>query len=474
MTASGCVSVEAPAPNLDVPAGYRQASRTPDAALPRSEWWRGFRSPELDRLVEGSRTGNLDIAAAVARIRQADAVAEINGAALLPTLDGGANASRSRSAALGSGARPRGRNNYSLSLSASYQLDFWGKNQAALDAALASARASRFDRDTVELTAVASTATTYFDLLAAQDRLRIARENVANASRVLGVIQRRLDAGTATALDVAEQQSLVAQQKASIPPLEQEVAQDQATLAVLVGRAPAHLTVAGGSMDRLSSPRVTPGLPSALLAQRPDIRSAEASLAAAHADVVAARAAFFPSIQLTGQAGVESLALKSLFEPSSTFYSIAAGLTQPIFDGGTLQGQFKQAKGVEAENLANYRKAVVSAFADVEKALVAVRQLGRQEALQRDVVKSARTAYQLSEQQLNEGTVDITTVLNNQTTLFQAQNTLVEVKLSRLQALVALFQALGGGWDKPPAAPAAPLPVPVPVPVLVLSPAERS
>jgi len=446
---AGCLSADPPPPNLEIPGRYREASKGADAARPHPGWWRAFRSTELSRLIEDARADNLDIAAAVARIRQADAQSRIAGAALLPTLDGGADASRSRSAGLATGHVGKGNNLYSLTLNASFELDFWGKNQAALDAARDAGLANRYDRETVELTAIASAATTYFELLGAQDRLRIARENVENASRVLGIIQQRLNAGTATALDLAEQQSLLAQQRASIPPLEQTIGQNRATLAVLVGRPPASVTVVGGSTDRVGIPRISPGLPADLLNQRPDIRFAEATLASANANVVLARAQFFPTITLTGQGGLESQALKSLFEPSSTFYSIAAGLTQPIFEGGRLHGQFDQAKGVEDEALANYRKAVISAFSDVESALVAVRQLARQEALQRDVVKSARTAYELSEKQLREGTVDLTTVLTNQNTLFQAQNSLVLVRVSRLQAVVSLYQALGGGWEAP-------------------------
>ena len=446
---TACISADPPALNLDVPARYRQASANADTAPPRLDWWRGFRSAELSRLIDDARIDNLDIAAAVARIEQADAQSRIAGAALLPTLNGGADTSRSRNAGLTTGHVGRGSNLTSLSLSASFELDFWGKNRAALQAAQDSGLASRFDRETVELTAISSAATTYFDMLGAQDQLRIARENVENVSRVLTIIQQRLQVGTATALDVAEQQSLLAQQRASIPPLEQTIQQDRATLAVLVGHAPASITVAGGSLDRVSAPRVTPGLPAELLNQRPDIRFAEANLAAANANVVNARAQFFPSIQLTGQGGLESAALKNLFNPAATFYSVAASLTQPIFEGGRLKGQFEQTKGAEAEALANYRKAVISAFSDVERALVAVRQLTRQEALQRDVVKSARTAYELTEKQLREGTVDLTTVLTNQNTLFQAQNSLVQVRVSRFQAIVALYQALGGGWDAP-------------------------
>ncbi len=180
------------------------------------------------------------------------------------------------------------------------------------------------------------------------------------------------------------------QQRASIPPLEQVVRQNTATLAVLIGRTPETVRVRGGSMGQIRTPPVTPGMPSELIAQRPDIREAEAQLASADANVFSARAAFFPSIQLTGEGGYQSAVLKMLFRPESAFFNIAAGLTQPIFDGARLAGQYDFAKGRQDELLQLYRKAIVNGFADVERALIAMQETTRRERLQRDVVDSAQ------------------------------------------------------------------------------------
>jgi outer membrane protein TolC len=192
---------------------------------------------------------------------------------------------------------------------------------------------------------------------------------------------------------------------------------------------------------------VTPGLPSELLIQRPDIQMAEANLASASANVYAARAAFFPSIQLTAEGGYQSAALKTLFTPQAAFYNVAAGLTQPIFDGFRLQGQLKLQRGLEKELLDTYRKSVISAFADVESALIAMRQTAERERLLRDAVASSRRAFDLSETRLREGTIDLVTLLNAQQTLFQNQDALSQARLLRLQAIVSLYQALGGGWE---------------------------
>jgi len=194
---------------------------------------------------------------------------------------------------------------------------------------------------------------------------------------------------------------------------------------------------------------VTPGLPSDLLTQRPDIREGEALLAATNANVESARAAFFPRIQLTGERGFQSAVLRTLMRPESAFFSVAAGLTQPLLDGGLLQGQYDLQKGRQDEALQNYRKAVINAFTDVEKALIAVQQTTEQERLQREVVRSSRRAFEIAETRLREGTVDLVIVLQTQQTLFQALDNLAQIRLARLLAVVSLFQALGGGWHPP-------------------------
>jgi NodT family efflux transporter outer membrane factor (OMF) lipoprotein len=339
---------------------------------------------------------------------------------------------------------------YTTSLSASYEIDFWGKNRAALRAAEENAVASRFAREVVHLTTTAGVANVYFQALAAQDRLRVARENVSSATRILDLIRQRLEAGTASELDTAQQESVVAQQRASIPPLEQQLRQNIHALAVLLGRTPESYNLRGGSNDRIATPRVTPGLPSDVLTERPDIRQAEAFLASANANVESARAAFFPTIRLTGEGGYQSAALRTLFRPESLFYNVAAGLTQPIFDGGTLMGQFDLRRGEQEELLQTYRKTIISAFADVENALVAVQQTARAEQLQREVVRSTRQAFDISEERLREGTIDLVTLLNTQQQLFQAQDAVAQARLAHLLAIVSLYQALGGSWISNP------------------------
>ncbi|WP_050631398.1 efflux transporter outer membrane subunit [Bradyrhizobium viridifuturi] len=448
---SGCIpGAEKPELSLEVPATYRAAAKgDADAAVPALAWWRGFRSPELTGLMESAQLYNLDIAVAIAQIVQADAQVGVSGAALLPSLSGSANAERQK-VATGSSSLLGGSSGtfsqYSLGLSASYIVDFWGKNRATLAASEESATSARYNREVVALSTMATVANTYFQVLAAQDQIRVTRRNLAAAERILALIKSQFAGGTASQLDLSQQEALVATQRAAIPPLEVTVGQNMAALALLVARAPADFQVRGGSTTQIAVPRVTPGMPSELLYQRPDIRQAEAQLASSNFSVDAARAAFFPQIQLTGTTGFQSAALASLFAPGAWYYTLAAGLTQPLFDGFLLESQLKLAKGQQLQNLQAYRKAVLSAFADVEKALIALQKYTLQERLQSDVVASSRKAFEVAETQLRGGTVNLITVLQAQQTLFTAENNLVTVRLNKLLAASSLFQALGGGW----------------------------
>src|SRR5262249_29536414 len=323
---------------------YRSAPKgNADAALPALDWWRGFRSHELSTLMDSAQIRNLDIAVAVAQIVQADAQVGISGAPLLPTVTGNASAERehfgSQSGSTGlngvglGGSGGSTFSQFNANLTASYMIDFWGKNRATLYSAEENATAARYNREVVTLTTMVTVANTYFQILAAQDQLRVTRQNLAAAERILDLIRNQFKGGTASQLDVSQQEALVATQRAAIPPLEVTLGQNMAALALLVARAPANFKVHGGSTTQIVVPRVTPGLPSELLYQRPDIRQAEAQLAASNFSVEAARAAFFPQIQLTGTTGFQSAALASLFTPGAWFYTLTASLAQPIFDG---------------------------------------------------------------------------------------------------------------------------------------------
>jgi outer membrane protein, multidrug efflux system len=454
-------------PNITPPDTWKTATGTPAATgpavanatapvWPSAEWWRGFNSAQLDDLIAQAQKTNDDLAAAVARVREADAQVKIAGAPLLPSLSVGGTATRQR-------VKPQGVsvvngtptqaaavtfNQFAAQATASYELDFWGKNLATRRSAYYAAQASRYDRATVELTVMTSVATTYFQALEANDRLTVAEQDLETARTILKGLHTQQQFGIANALDVAQQETTVATLNATVPPLRQQLRQAVNALAILVGKPPEAIEFPGGKLTELSEPQVLPGLPSELLARRPDVASAEAQLIAANADIAAARAAFFPSINLTADGGFESTALSGLFTPANRIFAISGALAQQVFAGGALTGKYQLTKARYTELLADYHKSVISAFGDVENALSALQQTADQYQRQQDAVASARRAYQFSEAQMRAGTVNVLTVLNTQSALFGAEDQLVQVRFAHLQALVQLFNALGGGWQK--------------------------
>jgi multidrug efflux system outer membrane protein len=456
-TLLGACSLDSTHPSAEVamPAVYRQAVKPAERAsspLP-VRWSDLFGSSELDRLNALALSGNLDIATALAQIRQADAQVRVASAPLYPSLSGSAEFSRVQTpGTLRSKIGPYRASDSNLiltGLTASYAVDLWDKNKATAEAAADQAIASRFNADVVALATSATLANAYLLLLAAEDRLKIGQDNLQLAERVLTAIRGRLSVGTASALDVAQQDSLVATQRAALPVFQQAVQQNKIAIGVLLGVPPESVSIRGGSLVRLHVPSLKPGVPSQLLLRRPDIAEAEANLAAQKANVAAARAAFFPSVQLTSRVFLESLVLKTLLRPDALLASAAADVMQPIFDGYQLQGQLAVQNGKYDELVQAYRKSIIVALGDVESALVAVEQTAKHEALQNQAVVASRRAYEITESRLREGIIDIVTLLNTQQTLFQAQDVLVQVRLSRFQAIVSLIQALGGGFVKP-------------------------
>jgi NodT family efflux transporter outer membrane factor (OMF) lipoprotein len=434
-------------PDVPLPAQWRDPAAEPGASVwPTTEWWHQFGSDKLDQLIADAMRSNDDLAVAIARVQEADAQARIAGAPLLPSLDLGAEATRERANVSGFGVHTF--NTFNPELTASYELDFWGKNRAARTSARAAAQASHFDQETVALTVVSSVATTYFQALELRDRIQVAQENLANSQKILRGLKLQMTAGIATGLDVAQQETTVALLDAAIPPLLQQFRQTVNALAVLVGQTPESLDVDMGSLTALAHPVVVEGLPSQLLARRPDIAEAEQQLIAANADITVARAALFPSITLTASGGYESASLNTLISPANSIFAISAGLTQPIFHGGALRGQVAFSNARYTELLRSYHKTVISALSNVENALVASRQTLEQQKRQQEAVERASKAFRFAQTQMSAGVVNILTVLNTENALFSAQDELVQVQYMHLQSLVDLFTALGGGWQQ--------------------------
>ena len=441
---AGCASrapIAEPPPSVDLPAGWTEAATSNHQEWPDKHWWQRFGSPELTQLVAEGQSSNLELAGALARVRQAEAGARIAGVAMLPSASFYSDAGRSVPLRSGSASTY-----VDSGFQVSYEVDFWGKNKASVASAQASLAANRFDRQTVALTVTSGIVATYLQVLSLHDRLAVAREHVANAEHVLTLVQAQKSVGAASTLDLARQRSAVAQQKADIPDLMQQEREAQSALAILLGRTPQTFSIGPQGLDTITLPEVSAGLPSELLARRPDIRRAEASLAAANADVAVARANLFPSINLTGAMGTQSSALLSLLNAPNLLASVSASLVAPIFDGGRLKQERDLAIARKQELVQVYRATVMSALAEVDTALGQIRSLDEQRSLKTTELEQARQAYDLSEIRYKAGAEDFMTVLDTQRALSDVQNDIGILKLKRLQATVTLFKALGGGW----------------------------
>jgi multidrug efflux system outer membrane protein len=450
-------------PALDIPASYTAPNAPGTQSAVRTDWWRTFEAPELSALIDRAAHFSPDVAAAAARIVQADQATRVAGSPLLPTVTAQAGQTWSRngiySESTGSSALLLGGLNgghdytesrlYTGTLSASYEVDFWGKNLDALRAARATAVASHYDAQTVWLTTASSIASTYFQAIGYRDRLDIARHNLKDSLSLLGAYQARLQVGTASALDVSQQEALVAGYRAQIPSLESGYRQQMIALAILVGTPPERIMLAPAKLTALKLPPIAPGIPANVLRQRPDVANAEEQLISQNQTVRQDVANFFPSLQLTASGGVSSVALSMITGPGTLAASLASTLTQTIFDNGLKGGTLEEAKGRYQELAADYTKAVLQALSDVETALTQSSFDAEQEALEADAVARAQRSLDIVHAQMEAGTVDITTVLNTEATLFNDQDTLAQVRIARFLAQVSLFKAVGGGWSVP-------------------------
>jgi len=449
LLAAGCAEPTPPPalPKGDVPAAFEQAASS-SAVWPSAEWWQGFGSSELTALETAAQSGNLDIAQAAARLRQADARARQAGAALMPTVALNGNLQNFTGAGNGSGNET----DFFAGVGASYELDFWGKNRAAADSALALRAASAADRATVALTVSAAIANGYFQLLSLRERLAVAEDNLKSAQTILSLVQRRVTAGYAPNSDLTQARAALAAQEAAVPALQQQELEARTALAILLGRPPEGFAAAARNLAGIAAPAVTPGLPAELLTRRPDIAAAEANLVSAHADVAAARAAMLPDITLTAAAGMQNPALNAaVLTLGGTGFALNLGtaLVHTIFDGGLLKAKTAETEAHEEELIAAYRAAMIAAFGDVENALGSLSHLSAQERALTEQVSAAEAVLRAAQRKYTAGGADFLVVTDAQRSLYAARDQLSDIRRARLTASVALFKALGGGWQKP-------------------------
>lgn len=434
------------------PAQFEHATPGGKATWPAQDWYSGFGSSELNGFIDLAVTNNWDLAAARERVVQADARARQAGAAILPSVAANANANYlAGHSQQGSGHEL----DWFAMLSASYEVDFWGRNRAIASAAALQAGASRAERDAAALTILGGVADEYFQVIALRDRLAIAQANADAAEKILDVVEARFAAGAAGPIELAAQKAAADSAHIAIADLTQLEVQARAALALLLGRVPENFEVKGESLDSLTEPVVAAGLPSDLLTRRPDLVLAETNLQVGHANLVAARAAMFPSLILTAHGGIQNPALPAIvltIPGTGPSLALGASLTQTIFDHGRLRAQRDEVSAREHELLAAYRAAIIAALVDVENALAALQHLDEVRSFEKGVVTESDRAFEGARLRYQAGSGDFLTLLEAQRTLYTARDQFIQYRLARLRSLVALCKALGGGWSPPPSA----------------------
>jgi NodT family efflux transporter outer membrane factor (OMF) lipoprotein len=482
MAAVACVAAACsmPVPQAlkpqDVPPAFTGPLAPGASIWPNADWWKNFGSDEMTGLVTTAQTDNFDIAVAMANVLQAEANSDIVGSQLFPQFNLQANALRSRTPGSVVTTTTGGTvntsftgNQFGVTVNGAYYADIWGLARDNLRAAQEALKSSQFAQQEVALTTTAGVADSYFAILALRQEMEIIQNNIDAAERILTITRAKVTNGVSSQLDLSQQEATVYGQEAALPLLREQETEQLHALAILLGRPPEGFNVAGKDLDALNIPTVAPGLPSALIERRPDVAQSEANLASAHANVDAARAAFFPQLSLTGDGGFGSAAIGTLFRASSLEWSVGANALQTLFDGGKLIGESDLAKAEQLGLISTYRKTVLSAFSGVETSLSQVANFSDEvDALQKEVTASAN-AFRISELQYREGIADLLSVLQAQQTLFTAQNQLMVAKLARLQAIVGLYVSLGGGWSENPED----MTQPVPQPAAVVVPAAQ-
>ena len=425
-------------PNADLPESWTEQTVAISSAAP-TEWRELFRDAELEQLMAEALAANHDLAAAATRIEQAKATAKMASSRLLPYASLSVAGSRQRE--IGGGRTLASSDDSQLSVS--YELDLWGANRANVQAASARVAAREFDLESTRLVLQADVASYYFQTLALKDRLAIAQKNLEAARSLMSLVEVRYSKGAVSGLDVAQQRTALLNIEAEVPELQQSLTETQSALALLLGRAPQAFSVGTESLVDVIPPAIAAGQPGDLLQRRPDIRSAEADLVAANADVGVARAALYPSMQLSAN----GLVTDWLTGGSSTVASLATSLSQVLFDGGERNGQVQLADASRRELVETYLQTVLTSVKEVNDSLMAVTTAERRAELLTQTVQQAQLALRLATSRYQAGSEDLLTVLESQSSQLNAEDSLVQAKLARVNASITLFKALGGSWS---------------------------
>lgn len=441
---ASCSSMdEVPRTNIQFSPVWEYLPQREGAITTERDWWKAFESPQLTQLVESAQKQNSDIVIATERVKQAELQMKMANASLFPSLSLTASSGERRSKA--DGLEWSTTDSTSAGVSASYEVDLWGGEMANRHAAKSSYKSSVFANEAVRLSISASVATSWFNYLALQERTLTAQKNVEIAERIQRIVDSRYRNGAATAADVAVQKTNLLSQQNALLPLQLQLDQTRASIAVLEGEVPQAYQLPNEKFNDLKIPTLSAGTPADVITRRPDVAVAEAQLQASSANVYTARTALLPGISLSGNAGKSASELFSL-NPVLNTSGWSVSLAQTIFAGGRVANQVRISKSRQVELLEQYRKVILTALQETDDALNRVNITQRQEANQQAILEQAARSLKLNEDRYREGSVDLQTLLDSQRSFFQAQDSLVQQRLARLKATVDLYRALGGGW----------------------------
>jgi len=447
----GCVSKLPPLPATDVPAGWEGPVTANAPMWPKKDWWNNFEDTELTTLISNVQASNLDLANVKRNLDSAQISLREAGYNLLPTptvtIGTGATSTQThKTPVLGSTSTGT---NVPFTVNAGFTYNDILSKPANYDKALSDYSGRVAQAESLALTTLGTTASTYFQLLLTRDKVVAARQNLANAEAIGAIAQARVDAGVAVQIEALQQQITIESARNSLRTLQQNDLSARAALALLQGHNVQGFDIKSKSLLDIKVPAVQPGIPSDLLRRRPDLVLAESTLKSSNANLTIVHNSLFPQISLTGNASASSTSLSNLVSSPASTITISANLVETLLDNGQRFRNIDQARITMENNLSSYRKAVLTAFNDVEVSLSNIQLLEAQSQTAFNNLHAAEESFREAQARYTEGVTDYQTMLQTQNTLFTARNSWLDSKLLQLNAAVGLYQSLGGGWENP-------------------------
>jgi outer membrane protein, multidrug efflux system len=451
---SGCLlGPDYKRPPAEIPPQFRAATLADSQSIADAKWFEVFQDEQLQELIRVALVQNYDLRDAIARVEAARANLGITRSNQFPQFGVGADVTSVEQSRQGQFTIPSGTSRQRtfgtvfLNLF-SFELDIWGRLRRATEASRAELLATDWNRKAVITTLISDVATAYFNLLELDMELAIARTTLDTRDESLRVLRIQLQGGVGTLLDVRQGEQLVYTAGEVIPDDERQIEQTENQISLLLGRNPGPVARANLLTMERPPPEVPVGLTSALLERRPDIQAAEQTLVAANANIGVAKAAYFPTITLTGEFGFQSTALANLFSGSRRIWSFVPQITQPIFTAGRLGSQVELAEAQQRSALAQYEKAIQTAFADVSNALIQYQKIREIRAQRESLVMALQDRKRLAYMRFRGGVDTFLNALTADTDLFSAELSLAQARRDELLSLVQLYKALGGGWQE--------------------------